>query len=62
MFFSLLYLFYVIILTNSGCKNRDFFQNNQEENTLQSVFTRRTPPRMTGSNLLERLKLKYIYK
>lgn len=30
MFFSLLYLFYVIILTNSGCKNRDFFQINQE--------------------------------
>ena len=32
MFFSLLYLFYVIILTNSGCKNRHFFQINQEIN------------------------------
>ena len=39
MFFSLLYLFYVIILTNSGCKNRDFFQNNQEiTHFLAKVF------------------------
>ena len=30
MFFSLLYLFYVIILANSGCKIRYFSPINQE--------------------------------
>lgn len=30
MFFSLLYLFYVIILANSGCKIRHFSPINQE--------------------------------
>ena len=30
MFFSLLYLFYVIILANSGCKIRHFYPINQE--------------------------------
>ena len=37
--FHLLILFYVIILTNSGCKNRDFFQINQAiTHFLSKVF------------------------
>ena len=34
MFFSSLYLFYVIILPVSGCKSREFLRNNQVDNSF----------------------------